>query len=416
MLRKAYTPARLLAEGVLLIAAGILLFFRPVSSLELALLLARWVFLLSGLLALLDGLFHLREKKASLTKGLLMLLCAGALFFLPKTLAGSVSLIYGLWTAVNALFKLIYAVQLRRDGQRGVVPNAAEGAVLLVFAALLFMQPLIGALSLAVLLGIHCVIYGLFSLGDGVRELLSLDVKGRRIRQRIRISPPILLTALIPQWLLRMLSDPDEAEETARWTRRVTGNENATRDMEVFFHLSRDTAMGMGHVDIALGNTVYAYGCYDASSNRLFGLISDGVLVTAEREKYIAYCLRHEKKKLISFGITLTEEQRGRVRQAAEDFLQGSEPWQPPAEDPQALFARETDAAFHKLRKGPFQTYNALKTNCVALADILCGASGLDLMNLQGIITPGTYYAFLDRQFRRPNSIVISRTVYRDSP
>lgn len=416
MLRKAYTPARLLAEGVLLIAAGILLFFRPVSSLELALLLARWVFLLSGLLALLDGLFHLREKKASLTKGLLMLLCAGALFFLPKTLAGSVSLIYGLWTAVNALFKLIYAVQLRRDGQRGVVPNAAEGAVLLVFAALLFMQPLIGALSLAVLLGIHCVIYGLFSLGDGVRELLSLDVKGRRIRQRIRISPPILLTALIPQWLLRMLSDPDEAEETARWTRRVTGNENATRDMEVFFHLSRDTAMGMGHVDIALDNTVYAYGCYDASSNRLFGLISDGVLVTAEREKYIAYCLRHEKKKLISFGITLTEEQRGRVRKAVEDFLQGSEPWQPPAEDPQALFARETDAAFHKLRKGPFQTYNALKTNCVALADILCGASGLDLMNLQGIITPGTYYAFLDRQFRRPNSIVISRTVYRDSP
>ena len=112
MLRKAYTPARLLAEGVLLIAAGILLFFRPVSSLELALLLGRWVFLLSGLLALLDGLFHLREKKASLTKGLLMLLCAGALFFLPKTLAGSVSLIYGLWTAVNALFKLIYAVQL----------------------------------------------------------------------------------------------------------------------------------------------------------------------------------------------------------------------------------------------------------------------------------------------------------------
>ena len=62
MLRKAYTPARLLAEGVLLIAAGILLFFRPASSLELALLLARWILLLGGLLALLDGLCHLREK------------------------------------------------------------------------------------------------------------------------------------------------------------------------------------------------------------------------------------------------------------------------------------------------------------------------------------------------------------------
>ena len=58
-------------------------------------------------------------------------------------------------------------------------------------------------------------------------------------------------------------------------------------------------------------------------------------------------------------------------------------------------------------------TYNALKTNCVALANLLCGASGVDLMNLQGIVTPGSYYVFLDRQFRRPNSIVISRTVYR---
>ena len=54
-----------------------------------------------------------------------------------------------------------------------------------------------------------------------------------------------------------------------------------------------------------------------------------------------------------------------------------------------------------------------LKTNCVALANLLCGASGLDLMNPQGIVTPGTYYAFLNRQFLRPRSIVISRTVYR---
>ena len=102
------------------------------------------------------------------------------------------------------------------------------------------------------------------------------------------------------------------------------------------------------------------------------------------------------------------------TRAVAISLLCDGQPWQPPADDPQALFARETNATFHKLRKGPFQTYNALKTNCVALADILCGASGLDLMNIQGIVTPGTYYVFLDRQFRRPNSIVISRTVYRD--
>ena len=111
--------------------------------------------------------------------------------------------------------------------------------------------------------------------------------------------------------------------------------------------------------------------------------------------------------------MSLDQAQRESVRAAAERFMAGSTLWTPPEESPQADFARATGATFHKLRKGPFQTYNALKTNCVALADILCGASGLDLMNLQGIITPGTYYAFLDRQFLRRNSIVISRTVYK---
>ena len=282
-----------------------------------------------------------------------------------------------------------------------------------LFGALLLAYPLWSMLPLTLLLGLYSLGYGLFTLGDAVRELLGTDIKGRSVRQRIRIAPPILLTALIPQWLLRMLNDPDEAEETSRWTRRETNDRHAKRDLEIFFHLSKDTAMGMGHVDIALGEQVYAYGCYDASSNRLFGLISDGVLVMAKREPYIAYCLDHEKKKLISFGVSLDQAQRESVRAAAERFMAGSTLWTPPEESPQADFARATGATFHKLRKGPFQTYNALKTNCVALADILCGASGLDLMNLQGIITPGTYYAFLDRQFLRRNSIVISRTVYK---
>ena len=94
--------------------------------------------------------------------------------------------------------------------------------------------------------------------------------------------------------------------------------------------------MGMGHVDIALGEQVYAYGCYDASSNRLFGLISDGVLVMAQREPYIAYCLDHEKKKLISFGVSLDQAQRESVRAAAERFMAGSTLWTPPEESPQA--------------------------------------------------------------------------------
>lgn len=414
MLRKAYTPVRLLMESLFLITSGLMLFFRPANTLMLAMKLGVWLLLLGGLLALADGLLHLKENRAPLAKGLLLMLAAGFVLAFPRFLTQSVTMLYAFWVAVNALFKFIYAIQLRRDKQRGMMVNLVSGSIMALFAAALFFQPLQGVVPLAVLLGAYCVVYGLFVLGDGVRELLLVDVRGRRIKQRIRVAPPILLTAFIPPWLLKTLNDPNEADEVARWTRRNAFDDHAEADLRIFFHLAKTSAMGMGHVDIALGNKVYTYGCYDVRSNKLFGMISDGVLVTADLEPYIAYCMAHENKKLICFGVSLTEEQQRCVAQAAAKFMEGSELWQPPEDDAEALRAREANAIYHKLRSGRFQTYNVLKTNCVALADILCGASGLDLMNQQGIITPGTYYAFLNRQFLRPNSIVISRTVYNE--
>ena len=413
MLRKAYTPVRLFVESLLYLAAGVWLFARPQTSLTWLVEVSRWLLAGGAVFVLAEGLLHGREKRADFAKAGLLGAGAAALFWWPAAAGASVSVIFGAWVTLNALCKLVYGLQLLHDGQRGWLSNFIMCGVQAAFAVGLFVQPVAGMLSLTVLLGLYCIVYGLFALGDAFRELLSTDVKGRRIRQRIRIAPPILLTALLPKWLLRMLDDPSEKEETARWTRRETNDAQATADMEIFFHLSKDTAMGFGHVDIALGDTVYAYGCYDSGSNRLFGMISDGVLVTADRARYVPYCLEHERKKLIGFGVSLDEVQRARVRQAAEHFMAGSVLWTPAAGSEQDGFAQATGAHFHKLTRGPFKTYNVVKTNCVALADLLCGASGLDLMNTQGIVTPGTYFTFIDRQFRRKNSIVISRTVYR---
>ena len=46
------------------------------------------------------------------------------------------------------------------------------------------------------------------------------------------------------------------------------------------------------------------------------------------------------------------------------------------------------------------------------LADSIIGKSGSDLLKMSGIITPGTYYEYLNREFRKKNSMVISRTIY----
>ena len=217
MLRKAYTPVRLFVESLLYLVAGVWLFARPQTSLTWLVEVSRWLLAGGAVFVLAEGLLHGREKRADFAKAGLLGAGAAALFWWPAAAGASVSVIFGAWVTLNALCKLVYGLQLLHDGQRGWLSNFIMCGVQAAFAVGLFVQPVAGMLSLTALLGLYCIVYGLFALGDAFRELLSTDVKGRRIRQRIRIAPPILLTALLPKWLLRMLDDPSEKEETARW-------------------------------------------------------------------------------------------------------------------------------------------------------------------------------------------------------
>ena len=118
---------------------------------------------------------------------------------------------------------------------------------------------------------------------------------------------------------------------------------------------------------------------------------------------------------MIGYGVVLSEVQKTAVLNKINEFLDQSRRWYPAAEttpEPK-LLEQEAQAEFYKIAQGPFKKYNVLTTNCVAVANMLSGSGGVDLMNPQGIITPGTYSEFLDRQFRRKKSIVVSRTVYK---
>ena len=46
------------------------------------------------------------------------------------------------------------------------------------------------------------------------------------------------------------------------------------------------------------------------------------------------------------------------------------------------------------------------------LADYIIGKSGIDLLKMNGVITPGAYYEYLNREFQKKNSMVISRKIY----
>ena len=73
---------------------------------------------------------------------------------------------------------------------------------------------------------------------------------------------------------------------------------------------------------------------------------------------------------------------------------------------------RKTNATFYKFSQGNYKTYFLLFTNCVKLVDNVIGATGSDLLKINGVITPGSYYDFLIREFKKENSNVITENIY----
>ena len=73
---------------------------------------------------------------------------------------------------------------------------------------------------------------------------------------------------------------------------------------------------------------------------------------------------------------------------------------------------KSTNAQFYKFNSGRFKKYFVLGVNCCLLADSIIGKSGTDILKMNGIITPGTYYEYLNREFKKKNSMVITKNIY----
>lgn len=55
-------------------------------------------------------------------------------------------------------------------------------------------------------------------------------------------------------------------------------------------------------------------------------------------------------------------------------------------------------ASAYKFSSGKFKTYFVMTTNCVQLVDDVVGATGLDILDNHGFLTPGAYHVYLDKE------------------
>ena len=52
-------------------------------------------------------------------------------------------------------------------------------------------------------------------------------------------------------------------------------------------------------------------------------------------------------------------------------------------------------------------------TNCVLLADEIIGKTGSDVIDMNGIIAPGTYQDYLEKEYQKESGLVVNKKIYK---
>ena len=66
---------------------------------------------------------------------------------------------------------------------------------------------------------------------------------------------------------------------------------------------------------------------------------------------------------------------------------------------------KHANGKFYRFTKGKYKTFFVLRTNCATCVDNIFNAIGTKIINLEGIISPGTYYSYLEKEYHKKNSI-----------
>ena len=420
------TGKKLLAQGFLFVLLGLILMvtgtWLPVKVIRLVLFLA-WI---ATVLDLVLRIFKKSQSTDTLGVALVKLLVLG--YLLGSNLATDVpiyilALVIGVYQIFRATINLVTYVLYRKNNIRPRFRLLLDGLVLVFLGGTSLLSSTGNSVFQLFVLGAYFFLYGVSNIRDGF--LFEEEIGKNHLKRRIRISLPIVLAALIPARTLAkinkfMQENADEREDIHLGMVKS----GKTAELEIFVHTAETSLFSaIGHVDICYQGRVISYGNYDPSSETLFGMVGDGVLYFCDRDKYIDLCKRESQKTLFGYGIDLTPEMEKAVQKKLAELKQLTIPWEPSAdkimtgdgkEDYTYAYKirHETDGELYKFIKSKFKSYFVLSTNCVLLADTIVGQAGTDILSPKGFIAPGTYQAYLNREFEKPNSIVVSKHVY----
>lgn len=419
-LDKYYDKSFYLISGIGLIILGFILIFLNKQFYELTVLILVYIFLIIGIKNFLTYFFKKNKKTSDFVNSLLHLIFALILSSLKELSLSIVPVIMGFYFLINFVLQLINTVILIKNKDKGSLYKFVLSFIYLIISLILIFKPLNNLKELTITSGIYFILLGLNYIYDYISDFIPVRFKNK-VKRRFRFSLPVLFEAIIPYRVLNYINRYLE-EEDLKKIQIVEKDNDVKPDMEIIVHVSPNGFNRLGHLDIWFDDEVISYGNYDSSSKKFFETFGDGVVFTCKRDKYIPFVIERNNKTLFVFGLKLNESQKKRVRKYIDNLKNNLVSWNSPYEidmnmkhnDYASALYKKTKAKFYKFKKGNLKTYFILGNNCCYLADRIIGRSGLDLLKMNGLITPGTYYEYLNKEFSKKNSIVVSRNIYND--
>jgi len=391
--------------GLLFVFVGIFAFLNSAYFMYM-------IVMVLGILIFIDTLSLLKNLKTNILGILIHLLFACLFIFTPKLPLSIVIMVFALYVSIMGISHFVTYCYYRKEKVNGRLLFLLSAIVLIVVGISFILSPSVHAKEMTYIFILYTLYLGIKYMLSSMKELLSENRKNS-LKRRIRVSLPIFMVAFMPRVMIEYINEKLEVED------EIMKQEDDLSSVEVFVHVSKDGFGAIGHVDICYQNEVIAYGAYDEASTHLFGAIGEGVLFIVDKEKYISFCHKDDMTShIFAYTLTLNEVQKERIEDTIDEFKKGLVKWNPPcinnleAQDYASRLYQGTHASFYKFKSGMFKYYFVMTTNCVLLADRIIGKSGIDIVNMNGIITPGTYLSYFEEEYKKENSRVIEKHIY----
>ena len=351
---------RTLLFGILAIVFGAIIIANGVDFTKFALDLLAIYFLFVGTINLFFR--FLVRNRISLISALLHILVGSVVGFLNRASNIPVNIViiilgcYELCTAaVYGITYFLYRQNKLKGSFRYLFDTLVYGGIGLTTV---FSPGKDGRMQFLIV-GIYLILLGFSNVRDGA--FFNTDLEQKQLRRHIRINLPVIIAAFFP------------AEQLNRFNHLLQGEKR-------------------GH------QKVYS---------------------RIQNNQNIDLCKEESKKTLFGYGLSLTDAQKRAVEKRLAEIDELLAVWNPSAElknndHTYAYKLRDKlGADLYKFKTSRFKTYFVLSTNCCLLADSIIGQAGTTILDMRGIIAPGTYQSYLQYEFESANDLVVARSIYQ---